>query len=80
MWRRMIADYCIDDQAGAALLECACTAYQRAEDARKLVRREGLTILDRFEQLKPHPACAIERDARAQMVSAIRALKLAPNE
>lgn len=80
MWQRLLSDYQIDDSAGLSLLEAACASYQRAEDARKIVRREGLTVLDRFNQKKTHPACSVERDARSQMISALRALKLSPEE
>lgn len=80
MWDKLMREYHIDDAGGLALLEAACVSYQRAEDARVLVRREGLVVKDRFDQLKAHPACAVERDARAQMISALRALKLAPED
>mgnify|MGYP001173876165 FL=1 len=80
MWERLQADFCIDDSAGLCLLEAACSAYQLSEDARELVRREGLTVTDRFGQARPHPGCAIERDARGQMIAAFRALKLSPEE
>jgi P27 family predicted phage terminase small subunit len=80
LWEKLLSDYHIDDSAGLALLEAACFAYQRGEEARELVRREGLTVTDRFKQIRPHPGVAIERDSRAQMIAALRALKLAPSE
>lgn len=80
MWNRLRADYNIDDASGLYLLECACSAYQSSEDARRLVRREGMTFVDRFGQCRSHPACATERDGRGQMISALRALKLSPGE
>lgn len=80
LWARLLTDFQIDDSAGLALLEAACAAYQRCEEARELVRREGLTMTDRFGQTRQHPGVAIERDARAQMIAAFRALKLAPSE
>jgi P27 family predicted phage terminase small subunit len=80
MWEKLLNEYQIDDSAGLSLLEAACSSYQRAEDARVIVRREGLTVKDRFGQWKAHPACAVERDARAQMISALRALKLSPED
>ena len=80
MWDRLRADYNIDDSAGLSLLEAACSAFQRCEDARELVSREGMTTVDRFGQTRQHPAVAIERDARGQMIAALRALKLAPSE
>lgn len=47
--------------------------------ARELIDREGLVQADRFGQKKPHPACQIERDARTQMIQALRALRLDPD-
>jgi P27 family predicted phage terminase small subunit len=78
LWLEVMADYAIDDGAGLALLQTACEAYQRCDEARRLIRREAAVIVDRFGQPKPHPAVAIERDARAQLIAALRALKLAP--
>jgi len=80
LWNQLCADFCIDDSAGLALLEAACSSFQRCKEARELVEREGLTTADRFGQLRPHPGIAIERDARGQMIAAFRALKLAPSE
>ena len=80
MWQKLHADYTIDDAAGLALLGAACSAYQRAEEARALIDKAGAVITDRFGQSKAHPACAIERDARGQMISALRALRLAPGD
>ena len=51
-------------------------AYDRAEAARALLERDGITILDRWGQVKPHPAAAIERDARSGLLAALRALNL----
>ena len=72
----MLSDYEINDAGGLALLRAAAEAFERAEDARKLIKKEGAVIIDRFSQKKPHPAVSIERDARGQLISAIRALKL----
>lgn len=80
MWDRLRADYAIDDSAGLALLQAACEAYQRAQEARERIDKDGAILKDRFKQLKPHPACVIERDARSQMINALRALRLAPDE
>lgn len=78
LWRRLRADYEIDDAAGQALLQAACEAYQRAQEARAAIDKAGAVTADRFGQLKAHPAIAIERDSRAAMISALRALRLAP--
>lgn len=78
LWKAVLADYHIDDAAGLALLRVACEATDRAEGARKLIAVDGAVHKDRFGQVKAHPACAIERDARTQLISALRALKLEP--
>ena len=80
MWQRLRADHVIDDAGGLALLQAACEAYQRGQDARDAIDKDGATLPDRFGQVRAHPMCAVERDARAQMIAALRALRLAPGE
>lgn len=75
-WRRIVADWEIDDEAGLALVEVAAQAHARALDARGQIDRDGSVIRDRFGQLKAHPAVAIERDAAALVVRTVRALGL----
>jgi P27 family predicted phage terminase small subunit len=80
MWRELIADYELDDAGALALLQAACEAHDRAQQARRRIDRDGVLLVDRFNQKKPHPAVAIERDARGQMIAALKALRLAPEE
>lgn len=80
MYRRLLADFHIDDAAGKALLLAACEARQRAEEARLAMAKSGACVPDRFGQLKPSPWTAIERDSRGQMIAALRALRLAPGD
>lgn len=77
MWTNLLNDFDLEDAGGLALLQAACEAFARAEQARELIDLTGGPVLrDRFGQLKPNPAVAVERDARGQMIAAIRALKL----
>ena len=78
LWRDLFEEFVLDDAAGAALLRVAVEAFDRAEEARVRIKRDGAVVLDRFRQLKAHPSCAIERDARGQFMAAIRSLKLEP--
>jgi phage terminase small subunit len=78
LWTSLFRDYEIGDGAGLALLRAAAEAADRAEGARLEIKRDGITVADRFGQRKPHPSIATERDARGQMIAALRALKLAP--
>jgi P27 family predicted phage terminase small subunit len=58
------------------VLVAALEAHQRARECRETIGREGLTVIGRDGQAKPHPLLAVERDARAQFVSGIKALGL----
>jgi P27 family predicted phage terminase small subunit len=78
LWAKLRDDYGIDDSAGLALLRAACEAFDRSQQARALIASEGLMLPDRFGAAKPHPAVAIERDSRTQLLAALRALKLSP--
>ena len=61
------------------LLQSALEAFDRLQQARRLIERDGLVQVDRFSQCKANPAVAIERDARTQMHGALRLLRLAPD-
>ena len=80
LWIKILTDYEINDAAGLALLQTACEAFERCDEARRLIKRESTVIMDRFGQPKPHPAVAIERDARGQLIAALRSLKLTPGD
>src|SRR5262245_25264519 len=76
LWREMCVEYELDDPAGLALLRAACEALQRAEGARQLVEQHGILTTDRFGAVRENPAARIERDARQQLLGALRALRL----
>lgn len=70
-------EYGIEDSAGLALLAAAAGAFDRAESARREIAKDGgCVIRDRFGQPKQHPAAAVERDARSQVIQALKALNL----
>lgn len=58
------------------LLALACEAFDRGQEARAIVDAEGCIAFDRFGQSRPHPAVAIERDARTAAARLIRELGL----
>jgi P27 family predicted phage terminase small subunit len=76
LWRDICASHEVAHANQFALLRSACEAFDRAEGARQILAAEGITTKDRFGQLRAHPACAIERDARGQMIACFRALGL----
>lgn len=75
-WKKLTADYEIGDAAGELLLTTALEAFDRLQEARKAINRDGAVVKDRFGQLRSHPAVTVERDARSGMVTALRALRL----
>jgi phage terminase small subunit len=79
LWRRLRRDFVIDDGAGLALLRCACEALDRAQAARRQIDQDGALIDGRFGQRRAHPLLTVERDARAAMIMALRAMRLAPD-
>jgi P27 family predicted phage terminase small subunit len=80
LWKRLHDDYALDDAAGLVLLQSACEAHDRLQEARLILKKSGAVVNDRWGQPKPHPACGIERDARNQLHGALRLLKLSPGE
>lgn len=75
-FRKIVDEYSIDDDAGLLLLQTALESYDRMKAATKRIESDGQAIKDRFGQLKAHPLLAAERDARAQMLAALKALNL----
>ena len=68
------------DTAALKLLEAAAVAWQRMVESRERIKADGLVVTDRFDQLKPHPCVAIERDSRVGFCRALRELHLEPME
>lgn len=58
------------------LLILAAQAFDRAEEARVILARDGLTYLDRFGAPKARPEVAVERDARIAFARLLRELDL----
>lgn len=75
-WRAIQREYSIDDEAGRLLLQTAFEAFDRMRRCQSAIDRDGEVILDRFDQPKPHPLLAAERDARSQMLLALKQLNL----
>jgi P27 family predicted phage terminase small subunit len=75
-WREIMREYAIDDQAGLLLLQTALEAFDRMKSAQARINTDGEAVADRFGQIKPHPLLPAERDARAQMLAALKQLNL----
>lgn len=77
LWSEVVAAYEFAPQQ-FELLQRACEAADRADEARDLLSEQGLTVTDRYGQVKPHPAAAIERDSRIAEARLFRELALEP--
>src|SRR5690242_544455 len=75
-WTDVTEMWVIEDPAARTLLELACVALDRGEQARALLDAEGLTITDRYGQMKPHPAASVEHQARLAVARLLRELRL----
>ena len=75
-WRELLEEYGIEDAGGRRIVRLHCEALQTARQAEAEVARDGVTVRDRWGQPRNHPATAVLRDARAQMLSTLRALNL----
>ena len=75
-WKRITAEFDISDDAGRLLLQTALEAFDRMKSCQRQIATDGEVVRDRFDQPKPHPLLSTERDARAQMLAALKQLNL----
>jgi P27 family predicted phage terminase small subunit len=75
-WHRLVTEYNIDDTGGRILLEQMLSAQDRMQRAAALISKHGEIVPGANGVLKTNPACAVERDARAQMLAALKQLNL----
>ena len=58
------------------ILTLAAEAWDRGQEARETIKREGTYYHDRFGCPKTHPAVAVERDSRISFARLLRELAL----
>ncbi len=73
-WDKFQNEYGVSDEAGLLLMQTAMEAFDRMKEAQGILANDGLMVKDRFDQPKSHPLLTTERDSRAQMMAAIKAL------
>lgn len=71
----VLADYVLEPHH-VRLLTLAAQAWDRAEQAREVLAKTGLTFDDRFGQPHARPEVAIERDSRIAFARLVRELGL----
>ena len=75
-WWRTCVDRFVLEEHHLRLLQLCCEAWDRATQAREELQRDGLTCPARDGGRRPHPAVAIERDARLAVARLVRELDL----
>ena len=76
IFKDLCAEYGIDDVAGLRILRVALEAFDRAQAAREAIEKDGMTVTDKFNQVKPHPLLPVERDSRAAFLAGLKHLNL----
>jgi P27 family predicted phage terminase small subunit len=76
-WADVLARHGVPDSHRLYLLEAACGAWDRMEEARQTLAREGITVGGRYGP-RTHPAVGIERDSRAAFARILKQLDLDP--
>jgi len=66
----------IEDAAGQLLLQTAMEAFDSMREAEQIIKRDGLTIKDRFGQVRLNPAALLLRDSRTALLRSLKALNL----
>jgi P27 family predicted phage terminase small subunit len=74
-WETTVEAYVLQEHH-VRLLQLACEAWDRSQEARAQLEREGLTIPGREGGIRPHPCVAIERDSRLAVARLVRELDL----
>jgi phage terminase small subunit len=70
-----MAEYALEPHH-VRLLTLACEAYDSATEASEVLQREGKIFIDRFDQPKPRPEVAIQRDSATGFARMLRELDL----
>lgn len=74
-WETTLETYVLQEHH-LRLLQLACEAWDRSQQAREALQRDGLTVSGREGGMRPHPAVAIERDCRLAVARLVRELDL----
>ena len=73
-FRLLVDEYGIEDRAGQEVLVCGLRSLMQAEACETAIAADGLTLRDRFGQVRSHPLLPAARDHRAAWQAALRQL------
>jgi len=75
-WWRQVCEGFVLDQHHVRLLTAACEAWDRAQEARETIAKEGAYYVNRFSEPRAHAAVGVERDAKATFARLVHQLNL----
>jgi hypothetical protein len=78
LWDEIVSEFEIRDAPGLAILASGLESRDRADEARRLLDVEGLTVAGSRGGTRAHPAVTIERDSRAAWLQALKLLNCQP--
>ena len=74
-FQRVVSDWDLEEHH-VRLLTLAAEAWDRCQEARDLIAKEGLTVATREGGAKLHPACRVEDASRIAFARLVRELDL----
>jgi len=74
-WVKVVSKWLLDDHH-IRILQTAAESWDRHQQARRIVAKDGIVILDRFGQKRNHPALETERYYKNLFLRAVRELGL----
>jgi P27 family predicted phage terminase small subunit len=77
-WKKLTSAYVFSDPDSIMLLNSVMECFDRMNEARTLVAKEGLVATNRLGEQKPHPGLRVEAMARDAMHRALKQLSLDP--
>jgi phage terminase small subunit len=75
LWTAVQREYPINESSGQVLAQ-GCEALDRLRQIQAKLKKDGLTFVDKFSQIKPHPLLVAEGSTRTQFVRCMRLLNL----
>lgn len=75
-WKKVLSEYQLEEAHDLERLSQACGCLDEISESEKVVEEAGRFILDRFKQVKEHPASKAIRDNKVLFCRILRELAL----
>jgi len=75
-WKKIVKECEGLHDSQLLILQSALEAYADMKEAQKIVKEDGMKVMDRFGQEKAHPLLTVIRDNRSAILQAYKTLGL----